>query len=337
MHSSSVMLFSGLWGGSSVGDVGGCLRALLYNVITNNVLLNAPTICTTVPRSGARRARGVAAIGNIIFSTTAHAPLTNMHITTRNGSGCSMVASRGNACSLRMPRFIALVSLRTPNCGLIRVTIDRGTRRIFVRTRRFADSCSTSILVDSVTRARSFSLDATLDISRRVNAHLNNSLHAVAHDNAPTVNSTVFVNNLGSLGTGTRPLVIISNIFVSRRCGHSTLRRKRCGGILSSVGIGSVRGIAMLGGTATLCKAGNSGNIVLVSAGHDADVTAHVRTGIVTNVRVVPSHPSVVGTDRCHLCTSRLVNDASARLASFGFLGGSPGCCCCSVCRGSAG
>ncbi len=313
------------------------MRFILYYLVTKNVSLVAPTTCTTVPSRSTLRARGVIAIDNITCSTTAHAPLTNIHIITRNGSGCSIVAGRANDCALGIPRFIALLSLATPNCGLMRVTIDRGTRRIFVRSRRFRDSCTSGIRVASITRARSFSLDATLSVSRRVNAHFNNSLHSVAHDNAPTVKSTVFVNNLGSLGTGTRPLVVLSNMFLSRRCNHSTLRRKRCGGILSTVGIGSVTGIAILGGTATLCKAGNSGNMVVVSAGHDADVTAHVRTGIVTNIRFVPRHPSVVGTDRCHVCTSRLVNDAKARLAGFGFLGSSPSCCCCRVCRGSAG
>ncbi len=206
---------------------------------------------------------------NGIASTISNRTLVNIAIDST--PNVSILASRSKACHVPIDACKRDLGFSTPNCLRHRTAL-HNTRRGGVRV-------ISSIFHDRGSNRSILSRATTFSMSRRLKVHFNDSLEIVSQNDVPNLKTGVFVHKCGSIGLGTRPLVIVSKIIRGARNIRSMFKNF-CVGTLTNVSIGGVRGIRILGGTASVCNSGKTGNTVLVAAGHNRAVTAGVSLGL---------------------------------------------------------
>lgn len=116
---------------------------------------------------------------------------------------------------------------------------------------------------------------------------LTTNIRIAANSMGPNKSTSIIVHKMNSLQTNDRPLCVISNVPMRKN--------------LRSLSSNSVRSVRVLGSTSStsVCNSENSGNMMLIAAGGNADKGTGVSLGTSFNARQVLGGRSLVGTRRC--------------------------------------
>lgn len=292
--------------GSFLGGQGTLATLLLYaNFITARPFDIVTRRVMATMRAIRRRGRSMS---NAVGSPMKR-PIVNTDVLRGNAAG-NAVASFSNGFALGITPKTALI-VSCVKCGGRRVGIvPKGSLGVVLR--RSARALRRIIMINCNIRGGSSIANSIASMKGRhlkglpiagMLRTIRNTTTNIAVARASSVpNSTpsTLIHNRGSVGTGSKPCVIISNIPVD---GSKNA--------LGSVGPGSVRSVRVLGSTstATVCNAGNTGNIVLVAAGHNASNGPAVHCGKCFKIRSFSRGLSFYSNTRvarhCESCISR--------------------------------
>lgn len=304
-----------------LGFEGATLLTKVYSIFDLNC---TPRLFTMSSASAIRTIRRAGGVANIIDSTVN--PVVNTGMLRGNAAG-NMVASVSNGFTLGIgPKTAVMISF--VNCIDRRVGV-AGRAAIGVALGRSSRVLSRIIIIkcnavggDSLSNT-SISVDRSgvgnsvvAGLSRSLRKHTTN-IATIDASNTPNSSSSVHMHNRTAVGTGTRPLCMVSNIVMRDRkrdnssCNlNSTLNGNSISAVspLSAVGPTSVIDVRVLGSTstATVCNTRNSGNIILVAAGHNGTNRTGFACSNVFTIRHRAGHLSVVGLHRCTACCGSL-------------------------------
>lgn len=257
------------------------LITISYALLTNVPLRN---ITRAKEATGIRTARdGGVAISNAMLSGAAGSPLVNISIIIGKITGTNAVASVSNGFALGLPCTRTPLIFSCLNCRPRRVIPNTGGR-LAILLRRSAGTLRRIIImncagrhgravVNSITAVAAGSLarDPATGVGGTLTKHLPNLVMGRCTNNRPNISrDRLFVHN-GTACNGRDTVIVISKVRHSVDC----LTPSR------------VRAFAVLGSTstATTCNVHNTGNMVIVAAGHNG-TTRGTAIGLGTSVNV---------------------------------------------------
>lgn len=289
-----------VWG--RYGDVGGVVLFLVTLLVDNRVVT--------------RRA----VIANMVASTGSKSPLVKTGILIGNTKANS-VTGISNGCDIGIPGNGGMLMFSYMNCGRRRVALGPKRGILGIAVGRSARLLSRMMIVncnsvggDSLANSiadvgdRSLVGAGPVDVGRKLRKHVTN-IRIGRGSNTPKTKMDVRVHNTGSFSASARPLCVISNVpfaddKVPKANGSNVVRAT---GPLSAVGPSSVRSVRVLGSTstATVCKSHNTGNIMLVAAGHNTGKGSGVDFDTGFKVSGMIGGLSVLSKCTCTVCEGR--------------------------------
>lgn len=227
------------------------------------------------------------------------------------GTAANMVASVSKFCVVAIPSGRSRLRFHFVKCRPEGVGIN-GRAAVGISLRRTASDLRRMIIITCNTRggiavAKSMTSIGVKDLGAPItglDGTLRNGITNVVSmrsDNRPKCSGSAFaVHKVNAFAKGASPLMVMSNI---RHSSIGSACKNTCGGVSPR----SVIDVSLLGSTstATMCNTGNTGNIVVVAAGHKSMNGPGVSVGTRANFAGFAGIPRVLDNISCVVLCGR--------------------------------